>query len=468
MRHRRWIFRAHAVIAAVLPIRVAAQTIDSLTPRVDAIMGRYTADAPGCATGVYQNGRIIFAKGYGQANLEYRTPITSATPFIVGSVSKQFTAAAIALLVEDGRISLSDGVRKYVPELRDYGKPITVGQLVHHTSGLRDFWTLVSAAAMRNDDGYTANDILQLASRQRNLNFDPGAEYLYSNTGYVVLGIIVQRVTGKSLRDFSAERIFGPLGMTSSHYHDDHTMPVPGRASAYSPLSAGGWRINVWNNDIVGQGGVMTTVEDLAKWDENFYTGRVGGARFLARQLERGTLNDGTTLAYAFGLQIGEYRGLPMVEHTGSSGGYRAVITRFPSTHTSIVALCNVSTAETATLSHRVADAVLGARFTKPVPPSPVRAAGATQAATAVVPSDLGRFAGRYYSEELDATYEVTPAARTLIVRRPRGPADTLQAADPTTFRGGGMTLRFPGAGSPAPSFMAEYGRVRGIVFVRR
>src|SRR5689334_22822684 len=172
-----------------------AQSLDATTVRrIDSVFSRFTAETPGCAAGVYQNGRIVFAKGYGSSNIEYGVPITPQTPFIMGSVSKQFTAAAIALLVQDGRIRLDDDVHKYVPELPDYGKKIPIDHLVHHTSGLRDFWSLVDASGMRPDDGYTVADVVRLASRQRHLNFDPGAEYNYSNTGYVLLGVIVQRV----------------------------------------------------------------------------------------------------------------------------------------------------------------------------------------------------------------------------------------------------------------------------------
>src|SRR5260370_18386256 len=187
------------------PAGAQSPSADSLAVRVDPIFTRFDSRGLGCVAGVYQNGKIIFAKGYGLANLEYDAPATASAPFIVGSVSKQFTAASIALLIERGKLSENDDVRKYVPELPDYGKTITVGDLVHHTSGLRDFLTLVSVSGMRLDDGYTVGDILQLAARQRHLNFDPGTEYLYSNTGYVVLGVIVQRVSGKSLRDFAAE-----------------------------------------------------------------------------------------------------------------------------------------------------------------------------------------------------------------------------------------------------------------------
>src|SRR5688572_1106270 len=340
------------LIAAGMAASVWAQApaSTSLTRQVDEIFSSFTPNGPGCAVAVYQNAKVLLAKGYGSANLEYGVPITPSTPFIVGSVAKQFTAAAIALLVEEKRVALTDDVRKYVPELKDYGTPITIDHLVHHTSGLRDWWELVGLAGMRFDDTYAVQDVLDMTARQHGLNFKPGDRYVYSNTGYIVLGIVVQRVTGKSLREFAAERILGPLKMADSHYQDDHTQPVRGRAYAYSPAAGGRYAINVWNNDLVGQGGVMTTVLDLARWDANFETGSVGGRGFLDRQLERGKLNSGAQLDYAFGLQVGSYRGLDLVEHSGSTGGYRAVLSRFPKQRTSIAALCNVSNASPVTL----------------------------------------------------------------------------------------------------------------------
>jgi CubicO group peptidase (beta-lactamase class C family) len=454
----------------------AAQTVlpDSTTRRVDSLFSRFKTDGPGCALGVFQGGRIAYEHGYGSANIEYGIPITPRTPFIMGSLSKQFTAAAIALLVERGRLSLDDDVRKYVPELPDYGHPVTIDELVHHTSGVRDFWALVDAAGMRFDDGYTVADVVRLAARQQHLNFVPGTEYNYSNTGYVLLGVVVQRVTGMTLRQFAANEIFTPLGMSDSHYHDDHNEPVRGRAIAYMPAGdkLDAWRIDVWNNDIVGQGGVMTTVEDLQKWDENFYSGKVGGPAFLARQLTRGKLANGTTLAYAFGLEVGEYRGVSMVEHTGSTGGYRTDITRFPGEHASVVTLCNTTTGDAGALAHRVADIVLATRFSKPVPAA-TRAATTVQAGTAVtVPAtELAALAGRYHSVELDATYVLSSTARELVVRRPRGEVDTLRATERDMFRTRGYSLRFVSmaaraAGSP-PRFALDNGRARGIEFVR-
>jgi CubicO group peptidase (beta-lactamase class C family) len=464
---------ASSLLAAIISsnVAVAQQPLaDSLATRVDAIFARFARpDSPGCALGIFQNGAITYSKGYGTANLEYGVPITPSTPFISGSVAKQFTAAAIALLVEQGRLSLDDDVRKYIPELPDYGAKITVDQLVHHMSGLRDFWALVQVADMRFDDGYAVGDVVRLAARQKHLNFPPGTEYDYSNTGYIALGLIVQRVTGKSLRDFTAEQIFGPLGMTSTHFHDDHTMLVPGRASAYSPLPEGGWRINVWNNDIVGQGGLILTVNDLLKWDENFYTGTVGGPGFLKRQLQQGKLTNGTVLSYAFGLTVGEYRGLPLVEHGGSSGGYRTIISRFPTLHTSVVALCNVTDANTTMLSHQVADIVLGSTLSGAAE-RPRWNADSTTATRAPAPSarELAALGGRYYSPELDATYDVSASGSVVTVKRPRGEVDTLAVTGPRTFRASGLTYRFaPDVSGKAPSFAVDIGRARGMEFNR-
>jgi len=471
----------NALVAAGLAAAVSAQAPapQPLASQVDEIFSSFTTAGPGCAVAVYQHAKTVLAKGYGSANLEYGVAITPATPFIVGSVSKQFTAAAIALLVEEKRLALTDDVRKYVPELADYGTPITIDHLVHHTSGLRDWWELVGVAGLRYDDTYTVQDVLDMTARQHGLNFTPGERYLYSNTGYIVLGLVVQRVTGKSLREFAADRIFGPLMMADSHYQDDHTQPVRGRAYAYSPAAGGRYTINVWNNDLVGQGGVMTTVLDLAKWDGNFDTGTVGGPAFLQRQLERGTLNAGTQITYAFGLQIGTYRGLDLVEHSGSTGGYRSVLTRFPKQHTSIAVLCNVSSAAPVTLAHRVADHLLSDSFTAPVPTANATnaAAGANGRRPGAAPvsavelsaAALGQLAGRYYSDELDALYEITVSGSNLTLKRPRAKPEILTARDAVTFSGAVGRLRFTvGPDQRAERFVLDAGRVQNLAFVRQ
>jgi CubicO group peptidase (beta-lactamase class C family) len=470
-------FALSALVAAGLATAISAQAPASpaLAKQVDQIFSAFTPETPGCAVAVYQKGSVVLAKGYGSANLEYGVPITPSTPFIVGSVSKQFTAAAIALLVEEKRLALTDDVRKYVPELKDYGTPITIDHLVHHTSGLRDWWELVGIAGLRFDDTYAVQDVLDMTARQHGLNFKPGDRYVYSNTGYIVLGIVVQRVTGKSLREFAAERIFGPLKMADSHYQDDHTQPVRGRAYAYSPSPGGRYAINVWNNDLVGQGGVMTTVLDLAKWDANFDSGAVGGPGFLNRQLERGTLNSGTRLTYAFGVGVEKYRGVDLIEHSGSTGGYRAVLTRFPKQRTSIAVLCNVSNANPVTLSHRVADYLLRDSFTAPVPASntaPAAAGGGSEGgkSAAYVPvAALGQLVGRYYAEELNALYEITLSGSTLTLKRPRATPEELTARDAVTLNSTAGRLRFTfGPDGRAERFVLDAGRVQNLAFVRR
>lgn len=458
---------------ATAPAQGADATPDSLAARIDRAVGiPSTPGTPGCAVGVYSSGRVLFAKGYGYANLEYAAPITPSTPFIVGSVSKQFTAAVIALLAQQKKLSLDDDIHRFVPELPDYGRPITIRQLVHHESGLRDFWELVGLAGMRYDDGYTPEDVLALTRKQHKLNFPPGQRYMYSNTGYILLGLVVKRASGKSLREFADEEIFKPLGMTRTHFHDDHTMLVADRARSYESTGEMRWRLADWNNDLVGQGGLMTTVEDLAKWDANFETGRVGGPALPAQQLERGRLNDGSTTTYAFGLTIGDFRGLGTVEHGGSSGGYRAQITRFPSAHTTVTALCNATNAPAGRVVERVAEVVLekelGAHVaagTAAVGPRPQGGEAALQLSAA----ERNRFAGRYYSEELEATYEIATDQGAIVLRRPRAPADTLRAIDARTLRGRVGTLRFDAGGKGgAPAFVLEAGRVQDVRFQRR
>lgn len=434
------------------------------------------AGAPGCAVGVFQGGALAFARGYGFANLTHDVPITPATRFTVGSVSKQFTAASIALLVRAGKLSLDDDVRRYIPELNAAAAPVKVRHLVHHTSGLRDFWELVGLAGVRFDDGYTTDDMLALAARQKGLNFPPGSEYRYSNTGYLALAVIVQRVSGQSLRRFADSAIFQPLGMRETMFLDDHTEIVPGRATAYSPVPGGGdrWRIDVWNNDLVGQGGIVTTIGDLLKWDENFYTGQVGGPEFLALLHQVEPLTSGAPNHYAFGITVGSYRGERMVEHTGSTGGYRAALVRFPDRHTSVALLCNRSTTNTTHLAQHMADAVLRESLGAPTPravsageeaPTP-RTGGAPR------PRELAAVVGRYASPELmGAVYEVSVATNgALQLTRPRATPTSLAPLEPalTYVAGGLLTLTFdrPVQGK-SPGFRLDANRVQNIRFER-
>lgn len=378
----------------------AAQEAAPLTERVDAVFARFQGpESPGCALAVMRDGRIVYSRGYGMADLQHQIPITPSSIFHVASVSKQFTTMSIALLAQQGVLSLDDDIRKYVPEVPDFGETITIRHLIHHTSGLRDQWSLLAMAGWRPDDPKTEADILDLVSRQRELNFRPGDQHVYNNTGYTLMAVIVKRVSGKSLREFAEERIFRPLGMTSTHFHDDHTMIVRGRTSAYEPREGGGLRISIPVFDNVGATSLFTTVEDLAKWDRNFVDARVGGPELLDRMHTRGRLNDGEEVPYAFALMHGEHQGLKTVGHSGADAGYRADFLRFPDQRLSVTALCNVSDANPGSLTRQVAtlylaDEIRTAQRSEASSPPAYAASGAEP--------DLARYEGSYWDERTE------------------------------------------------------------------
>jgi len=349
------------------PAGGAADDSAALAARTDQVFADLAKPgSPGCAVAVYRGGRIAYARGYGLANLELNVPITPRTVFDIGSTSKQFTSMSILLLAQEGRLSLGDPVQKFVPEVPNYSRPVTIRHLLHHTSGMRDYIELMSLAGAREEDVTDAKDALAVISRQRVLNFEPGSEWLYSNTGYFLLSVIVERASGKPLPAFARERIFAPLGMRSTHFHDDHTMIVPGRATGYAPrdpTKGTGFSIAMSDWEQTGDGAVMTTVEDLLRWDENFYTGQVGGRPLLDSMQRTATLNDGKPLTYAAGLFVDTYRGVRAVSHGGAWAGYRAELLRFPAQHLSIACLCNLATARPSQRARQVADVQLAGQF---------------------------------------------------------------------------------------------------------
>jgi len=333
--------------------------------QVDRLFAQWdTATSPGCSLSVMKDGHIAYERGYGMADLDHDVKITPASVFHVASVSKQFTAASILMLANDGKLSLDDEARKYVPQLPDFGVPITIRQLMHHTSGLRDQWDLLAIAGWRYPfDLITDGDVLALLSRQKKLNFAPGSKHLYSNTGFTLLAQIVQKVSGQSFRSFTRDRIFLPLGMTNTHFRDNHAEIVKGMAYAYNRVGDG-FELRIPHYDTVGASSLLTTVEDLARWDENFYSRQVGGPALTAEMEEPGQLNDGTKLNYAAGLEINHYRGLKVVEHAGQDAGYKAHLARFPDQHFSVALLCNLANIDPAMLTQKVADIYLSDAYT--------------------------------------------------------------------------------------------------------
>jgi CubicO group peptidase (beta-lactamase class C family) len=414
--------RTIAVLLAIVGTAAScqAQAPDSVARAVDRVFDSYRGtDGPGCAVGVSRDGKPIYERGYGMANLETKTPIEPASIFHVASVSKQFTAAAIMLLERDGKLSVDDDIRKYLPEIPDYGTTITIRHLLTHTSGLRDQWELLSLARGRFEENrINEADVMDIVPRQTALNFKPGAEYLYSNTGFTLLGVIVKRVSGKSLKDFADERIFKPLGMTSTHFHDDYTMVVPGRAWAYAPRGNGSgtmrWRSSIPNYDVYGATSLFTTVGDMLKWTANLDHPTVGDAAMYAWMQTVTPLTNGDTSSYGFGLSMSRYRGARVVDHNGADAGYRSYLGRLPDQAVSVAIACNVSTANTNALFRGVADAVVGSAL------GPV--AAVSQQGTSLPVEKLQTRAGYYFQPTTTLVVHLVVRDGKLVLDAPGSP----------------------------------------------
>lgn len=354
---------AGGALVASAPANPAA---DETTARVDKLFAAWDKpDGPGAALAVIKDGAIVYERGYGLARLEDGLPNTPDKVFDIGSVSKQFTAACVATLVREGKVALDDDIRKFLPEMPDYGTPVTVRHLLLHTSGLRDYNALLSLAGFRPEsDCPTVEEALEIVARQKKLNYAPGEEYSYTNTGYFLLSQIVERVGGKSLSSFARERLFGPLGMSKTLIQDDHTQVIKDRATGYAKAGKG-WTVAMSNWDETGDGNVYTTVRDLAKWDAAFYSGALG-AGLTEMMQETGRLNSGKAIDYAWGLVVSEYKGLRVVEHGGAWVGFRAALVRFPGERFTVVVLANLDAIDPSGLAFRVADIYLAGKLKEP------------------------------------------------------------------------------------------------------
>ena len=348
----------------VAPPALAQQTAVEPTT-VDAIFSRFNGtDIPGCAVGVTLSGRPTLARAYGMADLEHDVTNQAETIFEAGSVSKQFTAAATILLALDGKLSLDDDIREYIPELPEFDHTVTIRHLLNHTSGLRDWGSVAAIEGWpRTTRVHTHEHVLDIMSRQKSLNYQPGEYYSYTNTGYNLQAVLVERVSGMSFAEFSRVRLFEPLGLTRTQWRDDFTRVVKDRSIAYSPANGGQggrWRMNMPFENVHGNGGLLTTVGDLLRFSQNLETGALGGPRFLEEMHRQAILNSGRQIAYASGLIVGEYRGLREVRHSGYTAGYRAFSTRFPDQKVGVAVLCNAANANPTQLAHLVADLYLG------------------------------------------------------------------------------------------------------------
>ena len=398
-------------------------THETLEAKVDQLFAEWNrSDSPGAALAVTKDSEITYQHGYGTANLEYDIPITTTTIFDIASVSKQFAAFAIATLAHDGKLSLDDDIRTYLPDVPDFGDTITIRHLLHHTSGLRDWVQSLVIAGDMMDDVISFKHILKMARHQKTLNFEPGAEFLYSNTGYNLLAEIVETVTGDSFRAWTDTHIFKPLAMMDTHFHDDYQMILKNRAYSYQADENGGFKHAVNNTTALGSSSLYSTVEDLAKWILNFDDTRVGEQTVIEQMHQRGVLNDGEHIDYAFGLNIGEYRGLKTVGHSGSWRGFRSHLIRFPDQKFGVVILCNLDTFNPLSLAEKVANLYL-ADVLAPVEasePEKTTAPDESIKSEPLPPEQLTEFEGDYYTEELDTTYSIRVRGDGLVAQHRR------------------------------------------------
>ncbi len=452
-------------LGGVEPVGTTAEAVADQF--VKASFGTDHPDGPGATVAVWKDGQITFSKGYGYADLESQRKNTPATIFHVASVSKQFTAFAIAMLADQGKLSLSDDIRKYLPEIHDFGYPITINHLVHHTSGLRDQWNLLMMAGWRLDDVITMDQIMRLISRQRELNFKPGDEYLYCNTGFTLMAEIVKRVTGQTLAEWSQANVFEPLDMRSTLFYDDHEKVVPNRAYSYRRgRLAGEYKKSVLSYANAGATSLFTTVEDISKWAMNFETMKVGNANVMAMMQQRFVLNRGDTIRYALGQVIDKYKGIPTAGHGGADAGYRTYLLRFPEQHLGIAVFSNLGQFDPGSMTYAMADVLLADQFEpeKPgAPPLPEPEKKPFDPKTVV----LADFTGSYYSEELETRYTFDIRNDTLTSHHQRHPDFKLAATAADSF-----TMEFLGtlaftrdAKGKVNGFKASNGRVRNLVF---
>jgi CubicO group peptidase (beta-lactamase class C family) len=469
-------FLVSITLALALLTAAFAQTSSTGSPhrlneKVDKLFSQWDKpDSPGCALGVIKDGKFVYKRGYGSANLDYNVPLTSESVFYIASTSKQFTAASILLLVRRGVISLDNDIRKYFPELPRYEAPITVNHLVHHTSGVRDYLELMGMAGRKMDEPFGNEEAVELIARQKGLNFKPGEKFLYSNSNYVLMAEIVRRASGKSLREFADENIFRPLGMANTHFNDDRAAVVKNRVVSYAPINGGRFRQFVKTIEAMGDGNLLTSVEDLAKWDRNFYDNKVGGEGFNQQLLARTKLNNGEEISYAFGLDDGEYKGLKAVAHGGGFMGFRTEMIRFPEQRFTVICLCNVFAANPGALARQVADLYLADRIkpaeagsnkapATPSPPQPLT----------LTTEQLAEYTGAYYSEELDATYRIVIEDGKLSIKLRNASRGSLSSQAKDEFQLSGSTFSFVRNDQrQITGFALNGGRSKGIQFVRK
>ena len=422
-------------ILLLLPALVFSQPLpDSIAAKIDNLFKNYNSNTPGCAVAVMRKGELIYKKGFGMATLEYNVPISSSTIFHIASESKQYVAFCMLLLEQQGKLSINDDIRKYLDFVPDFGKKITIRHLIYHTSGLRDQWQLLANAGWQLDDVITQEHVIKLISKQKALNFDPGEEMMYCNTGYTLMAEIVKKTSGLTLRQFCDSAIFKPLGMSNTHFHDDYHEIVKNRAYSYF-ANAGKYQNAVLSYSIVGATSLFTTVEDESKWLHNYETGQVGGKALIEKMYQPGTLNDGKKLNYSFAISVDNYKGYKFIGHGGGDAGFRTFAVRLPELDLGIVVFSNLGSVNPAGFCRQIADFFL---TPKQVPETPK--------GNPIDTNFLKRLEGHYYSHrglELRFDYD-----NGKLMSRPPGQTSggnewKLTAAGPNRYEAAGLYVIF-------------------------
>jgi len=391
--------------------------------------------SPGGTIGIFKEGELIFTKAYGMASLEYDVPNTVHTVYNIASVSKQVTAFSLVLLEQQGKLSLDDAVQKHLPEVPDFGQEITLRHLLHHTSGLRNFQNILTMAGWRDGDPMTNDDLLRYISDQKELNFSPGAEYLYCNTGFNLATAIVERISGKSFQKWTRENIFLPLGMEDTGYREDMEAVHKNTATSYNGSRAEGFRQPHKYWTYLGNGNIYTTADDLARWLENFRNPKIGGQAAIRTLVTPGVLNNGDTLDYALGIGVGEYRGLLRYSHGGSIGGYRANLSYFPEQELGIIVLSNFSSAGPGGKAQEIANILL-ADLLLPKKEAEEEQPDEAKPTYSPNPKELSTLTGVYYSPELDTRYTLTAEDDKMRVQHQRHKDFSLESIAENELRG--------------------------------
>lgn len=440
-----------------------------------------STQAPGCSVGVIREGQFVFKESFGMADLERNIALQPDSMFYACSVSKQFVAMCILLLEEEGKLELDDNIRAYLPSFPDYGTPLTIRHLLHHTSGIRDYFSLWEMAGYDFQDYMPVDAVYELICRQKALNFTPGEQHMYSNSCYFLLYKIIEKVSGKTLRQYAREHIFVPLGMKRTFFHDDYRRLIPNRALGYYPSPEHGYLNMISRFDLVGSGGMFTCVEDFLPWDSNFYENQLGNKdqALITKMISSGKLNNGKDAGYALALVPGSYKGLEIIEHSGSLGGYRTHYLRFPEQKFSVVILSNLSSFDPKLKTREIADIYLadhlrsqggGGSEEAGFQPHEENPDPAEKAESVLLTySEQAEFSGNYYSEELGCAYQVRADKNTLEIKVGHRHEVLLKSMGKGVFNSPFLRISFPvlRPGEPV-SFSADSGGARGIKFIKQ